>query len=339
MMNSVAEEGGGVRGDDIVGLPVSSVHSNRGSAARGSSQLSSARSTWSVESQPGAFTVQSHAAGNGPAWRQRLASQIGGFGGQSRRQQRSSRTRSARSRDDQSSVPPEMRQQHTSRFSQIFRSSRNASGSSNSRRSSIFAVRLFGGDAVVQPQEHASLPAHDDLDEGSFKKGLCAVLCVGILVIGVAVGVVLGVTGGDGNENPATPPGPPVEAGPPSIDGLETSRLVTIRDVLSYISGEDSTVLLEPTSPQYEALTWLAERDAAGIDETDVQRLEARYALATLFYATDGFRWTNRLEFLSERHECDWSPDPIQPFRRGVSCNGDMEVVSIFLGEYSVIGK
>ena len=399
-------------GDDMVGIPVTSFHSDRGGRSSqrssasgdgrnnngntGSSQRMSSGSMTSAMSTdtPGAYSVESRPAGQLPAWRRRLQSSSR-YGQRSNRSNRSNLSDSERSggsrgqelhqqqeqsraglsqppssnspgggsniyprddqRDDQSAVPPELRQTRQSharrsRFASFFVGNRCNDGPSSAASSSrLYRFSLFGGDADVQPQERASLPTHDDLEETTYRKGLLTVICISVIVIAIVVGVVVGVTSGGGDDKELDAPSaetfptptPTLLEGPPANSPIvpplgETQRLAEIRNiVLSLSKEEETTSLYNPSTPQYEALLWIAERDPLQISLEDIPRLRSRYALATLFYATDGTRWYGSYDFLSGNHECDWSPDPVTHLgRRGISCNDNEEVVSIMFGKF-----
>jgi hypothetical protein len=208
---------------------------------------------------------------------------------------------------------------------------------------------MYAGDAVVQTPEQIE----EELDEKRFRKELWAVLaCIVVVVIGVAVGLAVALTpGGDGDlevDGPA-----PVSTPAPTLSIL-TERAGILGEALNYLSS-DQTVFDDLRSPQVRALTWLADRDEAFIDPEDSQRLEARYALATIYFATNGNIWLDNLGFLSSAHECDWSesgvgnatePEPMQigvvgnttepePMQKGVFCNSDDEVLSLNLGTFA----
>jgi len=101
--------------------------------------------------------------------------------------------------------------------------------------------------------------------------------------------------------------------------------------------------LLDPTSPQSQALEWLLQdlTSPGAVVATDQSMLQ-RYALATLYYSTKGDGWTKREEYgccggdcecegteddsgwpwLTLDHECMWD---------GISCNFDDSISSIML--------
>jgi hypothetical protein len=77
-----------------------------------------------------------------------------------------------------------------------------------------------------------------------------------------------------------------------------------------FLSGLPQTTQAEiksnPSSPQAKALSWLSSPDHPEI--TDIGRLAERFALATLFYATEGESWLRNDGWLNETmSECDWS--------------------------------
>jgi hypothetical protein len=113
--------------------------------------------------------------------------------------------------------------------------------------------------------------------------------------------------------------------------GPQISDQEQLQSRLEYLS-EDPVVFDDPASPQSLALNWLAQEDESDIDlEDDVVRRESRYALAVLYYATEGeTMWKDNLHFLSPRHECDWfSKEDLQ----GVSCDDDSKLVNVTIGK------
>ena len=62
-------------------------------------------------------------------------------------------------------------------------------------------------------------------------------------------------------------------------------------------------------------------------------RLEARFALATFYYALDGDDWVDDMNFLSNFHECNWASDTSD---QGVMCNDDQELISLMFGKCSI---
>ena len=99
-------------------------------------------------------------------------------------------------------------------------------------------------------------------------------------------------------------------------------------------------ILLNPTSPQHKALTWLADHDGAQLDfSTNSPRIVQRFALAVLYYSTQGYGWSNDFNFLSILNECEWTGSLIGE-RGGVSsCTVDGYVTSLILGKFGALTR
>ncbi len=128
--------------------------------------------------------------------------------------------------------------------------------------------------------------------------------------------------GDDINRNDAPPrPLPPPPTSP--IDGIEssTSHFITETE-LQYIVNEmtsDPSVFDNHHSPQFKALRWF-QNDMSNYNMTSAARVAQRYALATLYYSTNGAGWQTRSQWGSG-HECDWY---------GVGCEaGGSDTVSV----------
>jgi hypothetical protein len=61
----------------------------------------------------------------------------------------------------------------------------------------------------------------------------------------------------------------------------------------------------DASSPQAKALTWL-ENDPQYNDYKRVYRLNQRYAMAVLYYSTNGTYWSSNRGWLSDDNECTW---------------------------------
>jgi hypothetical protein len=96
---------------------------------------------------------------------------------------------------------------------------------------------------------------------------------------------------------------------------------------LKYLSS-DPSVFEDPDSPQSLAITWLAKEDESGLDLDDTDRVESRYALAVLYFATAvDDMWIDELQFLSPLHECEWISE--SGSGAGVGCDSEMRVVNV----------
>ena len=104
------------------------------------------------------------------------------------------------------------------------------------------------------------------------------------------------------------------------FDGTSLTSL-TADDVKSIIAKltPDADILSNPDSPQAKAMTWALEDRKRYNVEVPV-RAGVRYALATLYFATNGDNWLNNTRWMSG-HECLWN---------GVYCDLDANnVISI----------
>lgn len=69
-------------------------------------------------------------------------------------------------------------------------------------------------------------------------------------------------------------------------------------------SFDEGKTLLDPTSPQFQAFTWLSSD--VNLLSYSKNRLKQRYAMATLFYSTDGDGWMSKRGWLTDSNECSW---------------------------------
>jgi hypothetical protein len=102
--------------------------------------------------------------------------------------------------------------------------------------------------------------------------------------------------------------------------GLDRSEALLM--LLTPITAEST--LLNGETPQGQAFEWLDGMDTE-TDPCSYPTLEQRYALATMYYSTNGDDWRNNQEWLSAAPECDWYK---------ITCNEDGQVVAINLGTY-----
>lgn len=120
------------------------------------------------------------------------------------------------------------------------------------------------------------------------------------------------------------------------------------RRSLEYLSRPGS--LDDSSTPQWAALQWLVKKDRAdGLDLVkDVARKEARYSLAVLFYSTEGeSRWTDKFNFLSGEHECDWNGEVDidddaggrQKVRAGVICDDNRNIIELAMINNQIRGQ
>ncbi|CAJ1930819.1 unnamed protein product [Cylindrotheca closterium] len=78
-----------------------------------------------------------------------------------------------------------------------------------------------------------------------------------------------------------------------------------LRDLLVFVWPSLESNFSDSTSPQFKALVWL--QDNLNIDSYGSQQKIQRFALATLFYSTNGNGWTNKGSWLTDADECEWN--------------------------------
>jgi len=95
---------------------------------------------------------------------------------------------------------------------------------------------------------------------------------------------------------------PPPTSQPTASSVLDDPLL---KDLKSFSLGG----LDDPSSPQFQAYQWLLNVDPLTNTDSDLARIQQRYALATLYFALQG-----EMPFYTERDECSWPSvqcDPI----------------------------
>jgi hypothetical protein len=108
------------------------------------------------------------------------------------------------------------------------------------------------------------------------------------------------------------------------------TRLDCLAEILLQHEVLGAEALQDDSSPQFNALRWLANEDTAvlDLDSTPTVILVERYVLAVFYYATSGGGWRDQRNFLSASSLCEWNNE-----EGGVDCDGDGLVVSLFLGK------
>ena len=127
-------------------------------------------------------------------------------------------------------------------------------------------------------------------------------LCLVVVIVGAVVGAVVGIKQKQGESNS------PLQ--PSSNNSLNPQQ----QEILAFLrsnSPDQGLALDNPTSPQHYALTWLLQdlphhqvlKPASGQDQ---EFILTRYAMATLYYATNGANWTQNDRWLSADAICSW---------------------------------
>lgn len=108
-------------------------------------------------------------------------------------------------------------------------------------------------------------------------------------------------------------------------DMVLAKRFMQIQGKISFISSAEA--LMDASSPQFQALDWIANKDSFMISPENPLLLQ-RYALAVLYFSTNQATkgWKNTFHWLSGDHECNWKGEG------GVrKCNEQNEVIDISL--------
>jgi hypothetical protein len=88
------------------------------------------------------------------------------------------------------------------------------------------------------------------------------------------------------------------------------------------VAFDNGKALQEQSTPQNNALNWLANN--TNIDSYPAAKKIQRYALATLFFSTNGTSWYEKDEWMSNSNECLWYNSGLS-----VCTNGSVETLSL----------
>ena len=152
------------------------------------------------------------------------------------------------------------------------------------------------------------------------KRNKFILLLLSMLAVGLVLAVVLLFSSAENDPKPApssTPTATPTAS--PTISLAPTSFSDRLFNLLATFTPEN--ILQDSSAPQFQAFQWVVgnkEPKESSVGSTDEVTLE-RYALATLFFATDGIQWSSNNTFLVEESHCDWD---------GVECAADEEVIT-----------
>lgn len=96
------------------------------------------------------------------------------------------------------------------------------------------------------------------------------------------------------------------------------------------VSGTTIFNIMDMNTPEGKARDWMVNSDAA-INVNEEQRVQQRYILSVLHFATNGDFWKKKFNWMSaERSECDWY---------GITCNNENNIIErIDLSENNVTG-
>jgi len=90
----------------------------------------------------------------------------------------------------------------------------------------------------------------------------------------------------------------------------QRSPLTGLNKLLSSVSLDGGAALQTPSTPQNNALNWLAGN--ANLESYSDEKKIQRYTLATLYLSTNGSFWQNKTGWLSDSDECMWHNDAFE---------------------------
>eukprot|EP00985_Skeletonema_marinoi_P031764 scaffold37787_cov153-Skeletonema_marinoi.AAC.26 len=117
----------------------------------------------------------------------------------------------------------------------------------------------------------------------------------------------------------------------------------TIEQILIQNSISNAATFNDTSSPQYQALDWMAN-SGDGADAIQSESIQGatpyiiqRYILAVLYYSTTGSGWRKQYDFLTNTNECEWGVGANNGFNV-IDCNNDGFVTLINLWQNQLVG-
>ena len=218
----------------------------------------------------------------------------------------------------------------------------------NKKDNKTVPIKTNGGDSAGWGSRVTSSPSSSSSSAAPTKERIFPLYFILLLVIGFAfiiggaIGIVIIIL------NPPETPSPtkrPIKEYPPTIPRYPTQKPTlapnaygaatetSINELISPLYGSSGkTPLDNVNSPQSQALNWVTFQDPLRTEPGSPEQL-VRYALAVLFYATNGHTWEKRKYWLSSAHVCQWY---------GISCtssgNGLNQIEEIALPRNNLKG-
>lgn len=128
------------------------------------------------------------------------------------------------------------------------------------------------------------------------RQRICGLVVIVLVMVGIVLGIAL-TRKGPVSTTPAATQAPT----PAPTSALHGS----VSEFLSDVSFDGGASLNDQSTPQFKAVQWLTNN--TNLDNyTDGQRIQ-RYALATLFFSTQGTKWLVKDLWLDDGPECKWA--------------------------------
>jgi hypothetical protein len=110
---------------------------------------------------------------------------------------------------------------------------------------------------------------------------------------------------------------------PPTSTPSPQEVIQELESLLIRFSFDNGTALQTPLTPQNNALNWLANN--TNMDTySDAKKIQ-RYALATLFFSTNGASWNDNSTWMSDEDECGWYNN-----RASLCTRGSVDSLSLY---------
>jgi hypothetical protein len=171
-----------------------------------------------------------------------------------------------------------------------------------------------------------------------------SLLVLGMVFLVVVGGAVAGsvLATGDGDERtPSLSTSPSISTSPstsPSTSApslAPTMKVDYLRNWIGPLVTANATVFQDRSTPQYEALDWLAYGDGFVMPEQDTDadtdaesyRYMERYVAALLFFSSNMRDWVGEISVWENESVCKWNYS-----RKGFLCDDSPFMNSIFLG-------
>jgi Leucine-rich repeat (LRR) protein len=165
------------------------------------------------------------------------------------------------------------------------------------------------------------------VDEEEFKtcrwRRVACVIGVMLVAFAIALGVSLKFA--------RPPPTDDASVPPPDLPPQE------MFDLIAPVSFDEGASLLDPWSPQSAAARWLAHN--TNLENYTVTRKLQRYAMATLYYSTNGDEWKDNQEWLSDSNECtDWWVTDFVSESKMLSCDANNAITLLLIEDNNLVG-
>jgi Leucine-rich repeat (LRR) protein len=175
-----------------------------------------------------------------------------------------------------------------------------------------YAIPIIPND-VVDIDDHMEAAEQKKEDDRRKKRRIMMRIALIIFLIIIIVILIVVLSGGDEPKGTFVLPETCEVNGTRAPETYDEYRC----DLLATLDGDDSTYFssLPTSTAQGAAIGWMTEEDeGADLLTTPPAILMERFVMAVIYYATDGFGWYNKFDFLTPKSHCDWDGERDQIF-------------------------